>query len=92
MREIRLMLTAHVGGSPSATQALLIDRTARDMLTLELLDAKLMNGHATDHDVRTHGGISNRVRLTLRELGFKAAAQKPPSLADITAAIRGAAA
>lgn len=79
------MLVAHVGGKPSATQVLLIRRTARDMLTLELLDAKLTSGTVTDHDVRTHGGISNRVRLALRELGLKAAPVKAPTLAEAMA-------
>jgi hypothetical protein len=82
-------LIAHCGGSPSFTQCLLIRRAARAMLRLELLDDKMTSGKWTDHDARTFGGLSNALRLMLRELGLKAATQdKLLSLDDIVAGRR----
>jgi hypothetical protein len=46
------------------------------MLQLELYDAKMAEGGWTDHDARTFGGLTNAVRLMLRELGIKAAPAK----------------
>jgi hypothetical protein len=79
-------LVTHVGGEPSFTQRLLIRRAARAMLRLELLDEKLTGGTWTDHDARTFGGLTNALRLMLRELGLKSATQdKLLSLDDIVA-------
>ena len=41
------------------------------MLQLEKLDSKLASGNWTDHDARTYGGLSNTLRLCLRELGLR---------------------
>jgi hypothetical protein len=71
LRRVEAELVAHVGGSPSFAQSLLIRRAARSMLQLELLDAKMSSGSWTAHDARTQGGLNNAVRLTLRELGIK---------------------
>jgi hypothetical protein len=76
LRRVEAELTAHVGDAPSFPQVLLIRRVSRAMLRLELLDAKMTDGSATDHDWRVFGGLSNSVRLMLRELGIKSA---PPS-------------
>jgi hypothetical protein len=80
-------LVAHVGGSPSFTQRLLIRRLARAMLRLELLDEKMATGELSAHDARTFSALSNVVRLTARELGVQAAAsvEKPPTLDDYLA-------
>jgi hypothetical protein len=51
---------------------MLITRSARAMLRLQLLDEKMERGSWTDHDARTYGGLNNALRLTLRELGVKA--------------------
>jgi hypothetical protein len=77
-------LIAHCGGKPSFAQRLLIRRACRAMLRLELLDEKLTGGKWSDHDAREFGGLSNSLRLTLRELGLKAQpADKAPTLDDI---------
>jgi hypothetical protein len=77
---------AHVGGDPSFTQRLLIRRASRAMLRLELLDEKLAKGVWADHDARTFGGLSNALRLVLRELGVKGLSKEgPPSLDDVVA-------
>ncbi len=62
--------------SPSFAQRLLIRRTARAMLRLELLDAKMSSGDWTDHDARTFGGLNNALRLALRELGVRETKQR----------------
>jgi hypothetical protein len=86
LRNCEAELIAHCGGSPSFTQRLMIRRCARAMLRLELLDGKMADGSWTDHDARTFGGLSNALRLMLRELGLNAAPKnKPLSLADIAA-------
>ena len=74
-------------GNVSFSQRLLIRRAARAALQLELLDGKLCSGDWNDHDARTYGGLSNNLRLTLRELGLKAvpAAKATPSLDEIAA-------
>ena len=88
MRDLEQQLIAHCGGSPSITQRLLVDRLIRTTMQLNNLDQKLMSGdNWTDHDSRTHGGLINRQRLLLRELGLKDADKpKPLSLADYLAA------
>lgn len=77
-------MVAQVGGSPSFAQS--IRRAARSMLQLELLDAKMSSGDWSAHDARTQGGLNNAVRLVLRELGLKAVAKKPPTIAEYLAA------
>jgi hypothetical protein len=69
LREIRCGLTAHVGGSPSVPQRLLIERVAVDLLRLRLLDAEMVAGNFSEHDGRIAHALRNSVRLALRELG-----------------------
>jgi hypothetical protein len=86
-RDLERQLIEHVGGNPSITQKLLIERAIKTTLQLRALDVKLDSGSWTDCDSRTHGALVNRERLLLRELGLQPAAAKPPSLAEITARI-----
>ncbi len=90
LRHCEVELTKHVGGNPSFVQKVLITRAARAMLRLQLLDEKMEAGSWTDHDARTFGGLSNSLRLMLRELGLKAAVAPPPSLADYIKATEAA--
>jgi hypothetical protein len=81
VRDLEAQLVAHCGGHPSITQRLLIDRAIKTTVQLAALDEKLAAGAGwTDHDSRTHGGLINRQRLLLRELGLKAAAAPAPTL------------
>jgi hypothetical protein len=76
------------GGLPNFAQLVLIRRAARAMLQLERLDAKMASGNWTDHDARTCGGLSNNLRLTLREFekGRGMGAEKAvPTIAEIAA-------
>jgi hypothetical protein len=86
LRKCEAELVAQVGGSPSFAQRLLIRRIARAMLKLELFDAKMAGNTWTDHDARTYGGLSNALRLMLREIGLQRPAIKGPSLAEYLAA------
>lgn len=88
MRSVTAELTAHVGGHPSATQKLLIDRLARVVLRLELFDQKLASGTPpTDHDGRVYGALHNSLRLMARELGMK---PEPPPKLSIVESVRQA--
>jgi hypothetical protein len=77
-------LVAHVGGSPSICQKVLIRRAARILLRLEAFDTKLDGGNFTDTDARVVNQLSNQLRLSLRELGIKGArTARTTTLADI---------
>jgi hypothetical protein len=80
LRHVEAALSQHVGGQPNFPQKLLIRRAARAMLRLELLDIKMAEGNWTEQDGRIFGGLNNAVRLCLRELGIKSAADKPLSV------------
>ena len=68
---VRSELTAHVGGKPSATQRMLIERAATLSLHVEGLDRKVLTGGVmTEHDSRTYLAWSNSLTRTLRELGL----------------------
>lgn len=82
IRDLEAQLTAHIGGAPNIALKLLIDRIVKTSMQIDALDAKLASGNWTDTDARTHGGLVNRQRLLLRELGFKGVAEKPPTLAE----------
>ena len=92
MRRIRTELTAHVGGAPSATQRVLIDRAAQLALRLALLDEKMLTpgGAMTEHGSRQYLAWSNALDRAMRTLGLKGAAQRQPSLADVIRQSRAA--
>jgi hypothetical protein len=87
LRAVTRELTEHVGGADrvSAAQRYLIERTAIDLLRLELLDGEMAAGTVSNHDARVAHALRNTIRLSLRELGMQAAAAKPPSLAEVLA-------
>ena len=60
----------------------LIQRTAIDILRLELLDVDMATGHITDHAARVAHALRNTVRLALRDLGLKPTAPATPTLQD----------
>lgn len=88
-REARLLqvardeLLAHVGGAPSAVQARLIERAAMLTLHVALFDARAIEANGlSDRDAREYLAYSNSLTRALAQLGIKAAALKPPSLAE----------
>jgi hypothetical protein len=92
IRSLERALVEHLGGADAITvpQRLLVERAVRLQLQMHLIDAKMRDGTATPHDGRTYGGMLSALRLTLRELGLKAAAPKAPSLAEVLAEIAAA--
>jgi hypothetical protein len=74
----RAELVPHVGGNPSATQRVTIDRVAWLRLHVMLLDEKVAGGKAlTEHDRRTYCAFSNSLVRAMRELGMAPAAARP---------------
>jgi hypothetical protein len=87
LSDARAELTRHVGGSPSSVQRTLIERAARLQLYLEVMDRETLEaGTMSERNSRQYLAWSNSLRLTLRELGVKAApVEKLPDLHDIVA-------
>jgi hypothetical protein len=81
LREITVDLIDHCGGAGrvSAAQRYLIERTATDLVRLELLDIKSATGTLTEHDGRIAHALRSSVRLALRQLGMQPVAptEKP---------------
>jgi hypothetical protein len=93
MRETRAELTAHVGGKPSATQRALIEQLVQLRLRIATMDRRFAEtGETTAHDSRTYLAWANSYSRLLRQLGLKGAAERPPTLAEVIAAGRAAAA
>jgi hypothetical protein len=85
-RQLEVELIAHVGGLPTITQRLLIDRTVSIMLKIERFEAKIDSGEWTAHDSRTYGGLNNALRLMLRALDAgRPPKARAPSLAEVIA-------
>ena len=78
----RASLTLHVGGSPTSIQRTLIERAARLMLYIEVMDREtLETGTMSERASRQYLAWSNSLRLTLRDLGLQAApSEKLPDL------------
>lgn len=86
MQRVRKELTDHVGGEPSAAQAMIIEQAAQLRLRIALMDRKLAEqGTLTDHDARTYIAWSNALIRTVARLGTKGVAKAAPSLADYLA-------
>lgn len=71
MKQIKAELTAHVGGSPSAPQRMLIARIAALTLRLELMDREALAGKPeTERDARSYLAWSNGLARMLQKLGL----------------------
>ena len=77
LRQVRSELTAHVGGKPSATQRMLIERAAVLALRVGMLDRKIMDDGMAEHASRTYLAWSNSLTRTLRELGLDETQDRP---------------
>jgi hypothetical protein len=83
IRDVRADLINHVGGAPSATQRVMIERAV--MLTVQLgrMDAKaLADGAMSEHASREYLAWSNTLTRTMKALGIKGAADRAPSIKD----------
>jgi hypothetical protein len=75
-------LTEHVGGRPSVTQEILIKRTARSVIMLEVLERRVLETKDFgDLQARQMIALTNSARLNLMALGLKAA-EAPKTLAS----------
>ena len=82
LESVRSDLTAHLGGTPSATQRQLIERAAWLSLRVAMLDATMATtGAMTEHDSRTYLAWSNSLARTLAVLGLKGQVAAVPDLA-----------
>ena len=79
----RAELVAHLGGSPSTAQLLLIDRIGFLRLRLAKLDERMVrDGDLSEADAKAYLGWSNCLTRAVRQLGLKGAPEKAPSLAE----------
>jgi hypothetical protein len=73
IRRISNDLTAHVGGNPSAAQALIIGRSAWLIAHLTALDeAAIKDGGLSPHAATEYANLNNALTGTLSALGLKA--------------------
>jgi hypothetical protein len=85
-REVRDELTAHVGGSPTVTQKLMIEQLVQLRLRLAAMDTKFADVGMTDLDGRTYLAWANSFARMLRMLGLNGTKQRSgPTLAEILA-------
>ena len=85
----RHQLIQHLGGSPSTTQLVLIDRISWLMLHCFLLDQRIAAGESWgENDRKCYLAFSNSLVRSLRELGLEGSAGREPTLAEVLKAER----
>ena len=78
MRQVRADLIRHVGGRPSATQKMMIERAVTLTGYLARLDAEALSpAGLSDHRRREYLAADGSLRRTLREIGLEGAERKP---------------
>jgi hypothetical protein len=87
---LRADLIRHVGGSPSVTEAELIDMACDTAFEIEAMKRRRAERDATLslHDHKAFLAYQNTLRRTLAQLGMKGAAERPRTLAEHLAASR----
>jgi hypothetical protein len=91
MARVREELTQHLGGKPSATQRILIDRAAALSLRLHLMDREAArSGAMSERNGRQYLAWSNALTRVLKQIGLKGVAERPPNVQDMLAAARAA--
>jgi hypothetical protein len=76
------MLSEHVG-APSGPQTVLIERTARSLLMVSMLERRLIErAELTDLGARQVVALSNSIRLNLQALGLAKPEQQAPALVE----------
>ncbi len=74
MARVRAELAQHLGGSPSATQRILIDRAAALSLRIHLMDREsARSGEMSERNGRQYLAWSNSLTRVLRQIGLAAA-------------------
>ena len=91
IRDLEKQLTEHIGGNPTITQKLLIQRIIELRMRLDAFDYKLKNEPEkwTGHDDRTYGGCQNAFRLALKDLGHQPYKPEIKSGEDVVRMLRG---
>lgn len=92
LHRTRAELTAHVGGSPSATQRALIERAVSLTLQIAMLDAKHATGGFTAHDAREYLAWTNALTRLMRHLGQKGVAERALTPREVLSQRAGSAA
>ncbi len=83
VKSLRAELIAHVGGTPSTTQRLLIDQAAQLQLRIAMMDADGDGiGGMTERNQVQYLAWAGALSRLLRDLGMNAAAPPPQSHAD----------
>jgi hypothetical protein len=86
IKQVRSELVEHVGGEPTATEWLLIDRCARLSLKVSLIDAKIAAGTDTEYDSKSYLAWSNGLRRCLLSLGRR---KSSPKISDLFKEVEG---
>src|ERR1700746_1531117 len=87
----RHRLIQHLGGDPSTTQLVLIDRIAWLMLHCFMLDQRIAaGGDWAENDRKCYLAFSNSLVRSLREIGLDAGAGREPPLGEVLKAERAA--
>jgi hypothetical protein len=78
---VREELSQHLGGKPSATQKILIDRAAALSLRLHLMDRETARsgGVMTDRNGRQYLAWNNSLTRLLTQIGLESASARPLS-------------
>src|SRR5579863_8986822 len=76
--EFRAKLLAHVAGSPTVTQAAIIERACWVNLRCAMMDAKVATGAFTDQDSHVYLAWANTLRRLLEALGLQPASANEP--------------
>ncbi|MDA8253190.1 MAG: hypothetical protein M0Z28_29025 [Rhodospirillales bacterium] len=80
---MRANLTAHVGGSPSATQRVLIERAARLAAHLDKMDAEAFEaGGMSEHARKQYLAFDGAMRRAMLALGMDGKPEPKASLRD----------
>jgi hypothetical protein len=87
MARVREELTQHLGGKPSATQRILIDRAAALSLRIHLMDRESARsgGMMSERNSRQYLAWSNALSRLMRQIGIKGVAERPATLHDYVA-------
>ncbi|MBS0988510.1 hypothetical protein [Acetobacter okinawensis] len=71
LKNVRSALVEHLGGNPSITQLVLIDRAAWLTLHMGLMDSHMLEGGApAERDSRQYLAWANTLTRTMRSLGL----------------------
>jgi hypothetical protein len=86
MHRVRAELIQHLGGKPSATQRILIDRAAALSLRLHLMDREAArSGEMSERNGRQYLAWSNSLTRIMSQIGLEGTAEREQSLTEYLA-------